>query len=329
MKRLVVLILALSIFSIPATSQIPTPEIQWTADWEIDQEVAIMELNSDTYTFELTLGFWINNNRLTPIEVDFDVDFEEVEFEVDDPGKVSVDANTNKTFELKVTGSGLKDDMILHNADDFSETLTLTISEIIGEQAIGTPREITQNLQFSEVYEIDVEWEAAGLTASNVMLDVKAGTSESMNVQVFNYGNSDDAVTKYSVSVSKCPQLDYEVDLVSDLPMSISPATNLDDGVAFAKITITAPSSHPTKECEIEFSVVSEATGFSYYATMFADVEASKSSSSDDKEESNEDSANTETSNLESDSSSLPAISSLLCTITVLFTAFIRRKSVI
>ena len=39
----------------------------------MEDDVAIMQLNEETYSFNLVLEFWINNNRLTPIEVGFEV----------------------------------------------------------------------------------------------------------------------------------------------------------------------------------------------------------------------------------------------------------------
>ena len=323
MKRILIFVILISLIPVPASSQIPTPGIQWTADWVIDQNVAIMELDSETYQFELILEFWIDNERITPVEVSIAAEFEEVDFEVDEPGPVSVDGNSNETFELKIMGTGLKDAMVLHNADEFSETITLTLSE--ANQINPTEQEISQDLEFSQLYEMHVEYEAAGLTSNNAMLDVKAGTTESINLQVFNYGNSDDAITKYSVSVSKCPQLKHNFEKIGELPLAISPATNPDDGIAFGTLEITASSTHPTKECELEFSVYSEATGRSSYATLYVDVEATENKD-DGKEESSQDSESSESSNLESESSSLPAISSGLCVLTALFSAVIRRK---
>ena len=82
MKRTIIAIFLISLIPFSASAQLPNPEIQWTADWSTEEEVAIMELNEDTYSFELILEFWINNNRLTPIEVGFEVEFENVDFEL-------------------------------------------------------------------------------------------------------------------------------------------------------------------------------------------------------------------------------------------------------
>ncbi len=323
MKRFLIALFLFSLIPMNATSQLPNPEIQWTADWEIDKDVMIMELDETTYRFELILEFWINNNRLTPIEVGLETDFEEVEFEVDDPGKVSVEGNSNKTFQLKIEGSGLDADGILYNADEFTETITLSLIELVADQAVDSSREISQNLEFSHIYDMQVEYEASGLTSRNAFLTIKSGTTQSMGVAVFNYGNTDDAVSKYDVSISKCPQLTYEFDGAS-LPMAVSPATLSVEGVIFGTIEITAPSSHPTKECEVKFYVTSEGSGSSSYATLTVDVETSENKN-DNSGDTNQESDDTDSSGIEAESTSLPALSAGLSTIAILLSALIRR----
>ena len=155
MKRFLIAIFLVSLIPVNATSQLPNPDIQWTADWEIDKDVMIMELDESTYRFELILEFWINNNRFTPIEVGFDTEFEEVDFEVDDPGQVSVEGNTNQTFELKIRGSGLDSDDILYNADEFAETITLSLIELVAGHSRWS-RQISQIWNF-HIYDMQVE----------------------------------------------------------------------------------------------------------------------------------------------------------------------------
>ena len=324
MKRFLIAIFLVSLIPVNATSQLPNPDIQWTADWEIDKDVMIMELDENTYRFELILEFWINNNRFTPIEVGFDTEFEEVDFEVDDPGQVSVEGNTNKTFELKIRGSGLDSDDILYNADEFAETITLSLIELVAGQAADASRQISQDLEFSHIYDMQVEYEAAGMTSKNAFLPMKSGTTQSMGVAVFNYGNSDDAVSKYEVSISKCPQLTYEFDGAS-LPMAVSPATASIEGVIFGTIEVSAPSSHPTKECEVKFYVTSEGSERSSYATLTIDVESTEKND-DNSDDTNQDSDDSDSSGIEAESSSLPAASAGISTLTIILSALIRRE---
>ena len=273
MKRTIIAIFLISLIPVSTSAQLPNPEIQWTADWNTEEEVAIMQLNEETYSFELVLEFWINNNRLTPIEVGLEVEFEDVEFSVDDPGQVTVEGNSNKTFELKISGSGVDSDGILYNAE----------------------------------------------------VPMKSGTKKTINLHVFNFGNTDDAVTKTSIAVSRCPQLDYSFEPASALPFVINPSVNSDDSKLLGELEFSTTTSHPTKECTLDFTIYPESDSVSSYATLTIDVE-SVETVVDEPEDNNDDTTNTDTTDLEVESSSLPALSSSLCVLTVLFSAFIRRE---
>ncbi|MGB1475336.1 MAG: hypothetical protein ACPG73_03940 [Candidatus Poseidoniaceae archaeon] len=326
MKRIIIAIFLVSLIPLSSSAQLPSPEIQWTADWEMEDDVAIMQLNPETYSFELTLQFWINNNRLTPIEVGLEAEFENVEFNVDDPGQVTVEGNSNKTFELKISGSGLDADGILYNADDFSETIKLRLIELIAGQAADASREIEMDLKFSKIYDLVVKYEGGGLTSSNAQVPMKSGTTKTINLHVFNFGNTDDAVTKTSISVSRCPQLDYSFEPLSALPFVVNPAVNSDDGKLLGELEFSTTTSHPTKECILEFTIYPESDSVSSFATLTIDVE-SVETTVDEPDDNTDDTTNTDTTDLEVESSSLPALSSFLCMITVLFSAVIRHES--
>ena len=85
------------------------------------------------------------------------------------------------------------------------------------------------------------------------------------------------------------------------------------------------PRSLPRpKECILEFSVYSEATGYSSYATLKIDVLATEIQAEDDDDFTEVD-RDSDTSGLDTESSSLPALSSIFCVISFIFTALIRR----
>ena len=95
------------------------------------------------------------------------------------------------------------------------------------------------------------------------------------------------------------------------------------NGEWWAEIELIASSSHPEKKCDLVFSVVSEGDGKTYSETLKFNVEAI-----DIKEENAEleETESSDSSGLQSESSSLPAISSLMCIITVLLSALFRRE---
>ena len=326
MKRTIIAIFLISLIPFSAGAQLPNPEIQWTTDWNTEDEVAIMQLNEDTYSFELILEFWINNNRLTPIEVGFEVEFENVEFSVDDPGQVTVEGNSNKTFELKISGSGMDSDGILYNADTFSETVTMKLIELVAGQAADASREIEMDLEFSKIYNLVVKYQDDGVTSSDVKMPMKSGTTKTINLQVFNFGNTDDAVTKTSIAVSRCPQLDYSFEPASALPIVVNPAVKSDENKLLGELQVSTTTSHPTKECILEFTIYPESDSVSSYATLTIDVE-SVETIEEEPDDNTDDTTNTDPTDLEVESSSLPALSSFLCIITVLFSAVIRRNS--
>ncbi|MGB0201817.1 MAG: hypothetical protein ACPGSV_01805 [Candidatus Poseidoniaceae archaeon] len=326
MRRTIIAIFLISLIPVSTSAQLPNPEIQWTADWNTEDEVAIMQLNEETYSFELILEFWINNNRLTPIEVGFEVEFEDVEFSVDEPGQVTVEGNSNKTFELKISGSGMDADGILYNADTFSETVTMRLIELIAGQAADASREIEMDLEFSKIYNLVVKYQDDGVTSSDVKMPMKSGTTKTINLQVFNFGNTDDAVTKTSIAVSRCPQLDYSFEPASALPIVVNPAVKSDENKLLGELQVSTTTSHPTKECILEFTIYPESDSVSSYATLTIDVE-SVETIEEEPDDNTDDTTNTDPTDLEVESSSLPALSSFLCILTMLFSAVIRRNS--
>ena len=328
MKRAIIAIFLISLVPISTSGQMPNPEIQWTADWDTEDEVAIMQLDEDTYSFELILQFWINNNRLTPIEVGFETEFEYSDFEVDDPGQVTVEGNSNKTFELKISGSGMSADGYLYPADIIIDTITLRFIELFAGQAVDSSREIEMDLEFSKIYNLVVKYEDSGDISSDAQMTMKSGTTKKINLRASNYGNTDDAVTKTSISVSRCPQLAYSFEQSRDLPIVVPPGVYTDDGtpgILLGELEVSTTTSHPTKECILEFTIYPESDSVSSYATLTIDVE-SVENQIDEPEDNTGDTTNTESKDLDVESSSLPAISTFLCTVTVLFSALIRRK---
>ena len=79
--------------------------------------------------------------------------------------------------------------------------------------------------------------------------------------------------------------------------------------------------------CEFYVEVASEGNGQSYFGGTVFKVEAPDIKEEKDGAEESEESEGSESSELGAETSSMPAISSLMCIITVIFSAFIRRKT--
>jgi hypothetical protein len=270
-----------------------------------------MQLDED-YDFELTIIFWVSNSHPTPIDLDFEVSGVDG-FEVDDPGKITVEANSNETMDLIITGRGVDSNGDLYSADSIYATLSLKAIQLIAEQNVGDD-EIDRDLQFSTVHNLVVTLMPVEGSSS---VTVKAGTSESLLVKVKNTGNSADAIADASASFRGCPQMGSE--FTSEMSnVSIGLTASVEAG-----LKIMASSSHHEKTCTLVVSVVSEGSGKVSTSELEFQVESPEADSPvDNKGDSN---SNGSISDFDVESSSLPApslIAGLLC---VIFAAIFRR----
>ena len=66
---LVTLLLVTSLIPV-ASAQLPSFSPDWDFGWEDDADVAILQLDSKTYSFELVLEFFVENTYPVPITLD-------------------------------------------------------------------------------------------------------------------------------------------------------------------------------------------------------------------------------------------------------------------
>ena len=320
MKRVVVVILLMVALVPTSTAQIPEAEPPgWEIGWESEENVVIFELDPDTYAFELILEFWIENTYLIPIDVDFETEFGSASFgelvQVDDPGKVSVPANSNESFELKIS---CQTSCALWSAQNsWLTTVDFTATNYVAEQAQGS-QELSQKIQPSSIYGLEVTFEPV---SNGKGPKINAGTYETIDVIVGLTGNEDDAISKIDMYFRGCPQMNFDAkDSGLEAGTVIKPT--IEGSGVVGPVKLSAPSSHPDKTCKFIVAVTSEGNGITYTGEVEFVVEAP-----DVKVEDNdEDESATESSDFEVEDSSLPAISSLLCILTVLLSAVIRRN---
>ena len=319
MKRVLVAILLMASLTPMATAQVPDTQAPgWEIGWEDDDDIVIFELDEDTYAFELILEFWIENTYLIPIDVDFETEFGSSivgEFvQIDDPGKVSVPANSNESFELKIS---CQTSCALWSAQNsWLTTVDFTATNYVADQAQGS-QELSQKIQPSSVYGFEVTFEPI---TNGKGPKVNAGTYEMVDVIIRLTGNDDDAISKIDMSFRGCPQMKYDADdsgLESGTIIGSGTGANSKKG----SVKLSAPSSHPDKTCTFTVTVTSEGNGVSYNGDIEFVVDAPDVKVADD----DEDDQASESSDLEVEDNSLPAISSLICMLTVMFAAVIRR----
>ena len=198
MKRFMVVILLMVALVPASTAQIPEAEPPgWEIGWEAEEdEIIIFELDSDTYAFELILEFWIENTYLIPIEVDFEMSLSTMGSNNgvmnETPGKVSIPANSNESFELKIS---CQTSCALWSAQNsWLTTVDFTATNYVAEQAQGS-QELSQKIQPSTIYGFEVTFEPI---TNGKGPDVKAGTDNQIDVLIWATGNHEDAISKTS-----------------------------------------------------------------------------------------------------------------------------------
>ena len=303
--RYIIALMITTVMLMPLASS-QTPSNEWEIGWENDSEPEILQLDG-SFNFDITIEFWIDNARPVPADIEFEVESNE-DFTIDDPGSVSVPANSNESFEISISGSGLDDaNKLIDARGQYYDVVTVVANLMMGGQSSDS-KEIEKQLQFSPVYEFDYP------SIDDINLDMKAGTDKEITVDIENKGNVDDAIKKIDFSFKSCPQMDYEV--VSGLEKGTVISTKV-SGV----IKLISPSSHPDKTCTFEVNTVSEGSSLGYVGKFDFTVEAPEVISQEDED--NQNGENQMDSS--SDNSSLPYLPFSLSMITVILAALLRK----
>jgi hypothetical protein len=316
MKKIVALCLLLAIFTPISTTQGQSPP-GWEIGWEDDEEILIFELDPENYAFELIIDFWIENTYPVPIDVDFESeigrDGTDFGFQTDDPGKISVPGDSNESFELKISCSSSCELWSANN--NFLTQIYFTATNYVAGQPQGD-QEISKKIQPSSIYGFEVTFDPV---SNGKGPQINVGTYEMIDVIVGLSGNANDAISEIDMSFRGCPQMNFDA---KDSGLEAGVALSAESGVTKkGSVKLSAPSSHPDKKCTFVVTVTSEGNGNSYTGELEFNVDAPDASEGEDKENPSD----TESSDFEVEDNSLPAISSILCLITVLLTAIIRR----
>jgi hypothetical protein len=271
---LLALIFVLS--TLPLQAEAQTEPLDWQFGWETETDPEIMELNgkdsrlkslnglgsSGDMTFSLTLEFWVDNPRPIPVEIEFDCFIFAAEggteFEVDFPDVSTINGLSNESFSVVISGDGFDHDREVASRSRYLIDLadihyfSLTASELVAGQATPTEaKEIEKDLQFSKYNAYRVSPKHLGAP----QITVYSGSDESMKLEIDNFGNAVDTIIDTEVEIKSCPQLVIEglEGVVGNSKWSLDKT-----------LTVTAPQSHPEKECEVVFKVRSEGSGLWY-----------------------------------------------------------------
>lgn len=333
---LLALIFVFAAFPLPAEAQ--SPPIDWEIGWETENDPEIMELNgkdsrltsingigsSGDFNFRLTLEFWVYNPRPLPVEIDFDYSILACpgcgDFLVNIPAVSTINGLSNESFSVEISGDGFYSEdsgfinyqWLVWNGE--IHEFVLTASELVAGQATPTEaKEIEKDLQFSKYNAYRV------YTNDLPQITVYSGSDESMELEIDNYGNGADTIIDTEVEINSCPQL-----VIEGLEGVVGKSEfRLDE-----TLTVTAPQSHPEKECEVVFKVRSEGSDLWYSNhkkfTVYVFGEQPEDETSDDKSSSDQESMSN---NLEvSDSGILPSLTMLSTLSMVGFAAILGRE---
>jgi len=334
---LLALIFVFAAFPLPAEAQ--SPPIDWEIGWETETDPEIMELNgkdsrlksingigsSGDMTFSLTLEFWVDNPRPLPVEIEFDFSITACpgcgDFEVDIPDASTINGQSNESFSVVISGDGFySEDSGAINYQGLVwngeiHEFVLTASELVAGQATPTEaKEIEKDLQFSK-------YNAYRVFTHVPQITLYSGSDESMKLEIDNYGNGADTIIDTEVEINSCPQLvieGLEGVVGDDSPLVINPK----------RLTVTAPQSHPEKECEVVFKIRSEGSGLWYSNhekfTVYVFGEQPEDETSDDTPSSDQETMGND---LEiNDSGILPSLTILSTLSAVGFAAIFRRE---
>jgi hypothetical protein len=261
--------------ALPLQAEAQSEPLDWQFGWETETDPEIMELNgkdsrlksigwgigsSGDMTFSLTLEFWVDNPRPLPVEIEFDFSIMAChqgcgDFEVDIPDVSTINGQSNESFSVVISGDGfIGEDSGFLNYQwlvwrEEIHVFTLTASELVAGQATPTEaKEIEKDLQFSK-------YNAYRVYSWNPGPVVYSGSEKGwIELHIDNLGNAVDTIIDTEVEIKSCPQLVIEglEGVLGDVVMQ-----------GF-HLKVTAPQSHPEKECEVVIKVRSEGSGLWY-----------------------------------------------------------------
>tara|TARA_B100001142_G_scaffold129239_1_gene130943 strand:- start:662 stop:1615 length:954 start_codon:yes stop_codon:yes gene_type:complete len=230
-------IIFLCLFSPIGTSQQPEPP-GWDLgiEYPLEDEDNPFKLSSSGF---VTVTFFVSNNELLPITVEFDYD---IPFDgaFDGPESETIGAGNNKTFSLSISGIDVRDNPA-ETTEEFSITAIL-VSRGSVPQPIPDSRTGTGELIIPTIYDLEVR-------ISEPVGPMNSGSEMTLAVYVENLGNVMDRVGSVEVS-DNCPLLTVSNDL--DTTKDI-----VAGNIYSSPIVIAASQSHPQRNCDVEVMISS------------------------------------------------------------------------
>ena len=239
---LCVLLFLIPIFSVQSVSAQPDFEF---GDWEIgfkEGENITKELDEDG---EESIEFWVRNDYLLNIDISFNFD-SAFGAETNEIDSTSVSAGGNESFVLEFSDV----DVLKYRAEKReSFSITVTIDSYGGLPSAGDEKTISGELTIPRVRGFE-------LKISDLGGAMNAGTDLDINIEIQNTGNDMDSTTEPIFESKACPQLDIS-NINSLEGIAIDAPLEGQSGKKTIVVTISAPSSHPSKNCDLKIGLKS------------------------------------------------------------------------
>ena len=228
------------IFSVQTVSAQPDFEV---GDWDIgfkDGENITKELDEDG---DVSVEFWVRNDYPVAIEVSFNFD-SAFSAETNEIDSTSVGAGENDSFVLEFSSV----DVLKFRAEKReSFSISVSIDSYAGIPSLGDEKSISGELTIPRVrgFEINIA-ELGGA--------MNAGTELNIEIEIRNTGNDMDLTGEAEFESKTCPQLDImNIDALNEI--AIDAPLEGQSGIKTTQVTISAPISHPSKNCDLEIKL--------------------------------------------------------------------------
>ena len=235
--------------------------------WLTDMDDPVVREYDSNWYFDQELVFYIENTRLVELNVEFVYELSDEDFfEIvgDETGKVAGGANESFTIQVRPVNDA---DMRSFSPDSIV-TLDVTAAETSQVGMSTSSNTIDGEFKVEKVFDLSLEF-VDGPT------QMHAGTWVDWNLQLVNNGNNDDTASSLEFDTRSCPSLSQE-GLEGYQGKAVKP-TGVDNAQPLeVAIKLEASSSHPQRDCEVTFSVVSEGDGMSRSITLDMSVKAAE-----------------------------------------------------
>ena len=211
--------------------------------WESDEDAEKGFMIEEDGT--VLLHYWIQNYYQWEITVELEYD---LPFDASTSSDESVSVGAGENVSMKLAINGID---VLSNKAKLEKSININAGAYTAEQVPDPEsKSISSSLIIPHITGFSLE-------ISNPPGAINSGGETEIDLTIENTGNAEDKITSPNVYHKQCPQLQIEnVDKLEG--MTIDAAFDGKSGSKMHTIKIIAPSSHPSKNCDISIAISSK-----------------------------------------------------------------------